>query len=283
MTVLVNLNHRGACGCEPNTGDGAGINMQMPDKPFSARRRCLRACAAGCRRVWRGHGLSAQGRARAAPSRRSSPQIVAEEGQTLLGWRNVPTDNSTLGATAIAGEPFVRQVFIGRNADACIGSDALAFERKLYVIRKRAERRFATTATSTASRFYIASLSSRTVVYKGMLLADQVDAYFPDLLDPDMEAAIAVVHSRFQHQHLPVVGARPSLPLPDPQRRDQHDPRQRQLDVCAPVGAPVGALWRRPGQSSSSRSSTPTAPTAPSSTTRWSSCTWPAARCTTWR
>ncbi|HQY94713.1 glutamate synthase large subunit, partial [Caldilinea sp.] len=129
--------------------------------------------------------------------------IVAEEAQTLLGWRTVPTDNSSLGETAKAGEPYVRQIFVGRNSDALIGRDALAFERKLYVIRKRAEQAIRYSDHPQARQFYIASLSSRTIVYKGMLLAEQVDAYYPDLLDPAVESAIAVVHSRFSTNTFP--------------------------------------------------------------------------------
>ena len=203
MQVLVNLNHRGACGCEPNTGDGAGINMQLPDKFL---RKVAAAC--GCELPPVGeYGVGMVFLPKDAEQRAAFEaefeQIVREEGQTVLGWRTVPTDNSSLGATAIAGEPFVRQIFIGRVADALIGSDALAFERKLYVIRKRAERAIRYNGHEQGDRFYIASLSSRTIVYKGMLLADQVDEYYPDLLDTDMEAAIAVVHSRFSTNTFP--------------------------------------------------------------------------------
>ncbi len=203
MQVLVNLNHRGACGCEANTGDGAGINMQLPDKFL---RKVAAAC--GCELPPIGeYGVGMVFLPKDAEQRAAFEaefeQIIREEGQAVLGWRTVPTDNGLLGDTAIAGEPFVRQIFIGRNADALIGSDALAFERKLYVIRKRAERAIRYNGHEQGDRFYIASLSSRTIVYKGMLLADQVDAYYPDLLDPDMEAAIAVVHSRFSTNTFP--------------------------------------------------------------------------------
>ena len=115
----------------------------------------------------------------------------------------MPTDNATLGATAISGEPFVRQVFIARNAGALVGNDPLAFERKLYVIRKQVERAIRYGDEPDGHQFYIPSLSSRTLVYKGMLLAEQVDAYYPDLLDPDFESAIAVVHSRFSTNTFP--------------------------------------------------------------------------------
>ena len=203
MTVLVHLNHRGACGCEANTGDGAGINLQMPDKFF---RRVAAEC--GCALPALGeYGVGMVFLPKDPDLRRTFEaefeQIVVDEGQTVLGWRTVPTDNSSLGETAIAGEPFIRQLFVGRNDAALIGNDPLAFERKLYVIRKRAEKAIRYNGHEQGNRFYIASLSSRTVVYKGMLLAEQVDAYYPDLLDPEMEAAIAVVHSRFSTNTFP--------------------------------------------------------------------------------
>ncbi len=203
MTVLVHLNHRGACGCEANTGDGAGINLQLPDKFL---RRVAAEC--GCELPPAGeYGVGMVFLPKDADLRRTFEQkfaqIVAEEGQTMLGWRTVPTNNQSLGETAKAGEPFVRQVFIGRNEEALVGRDALAFERKLYVIRKRAERAIRYNGHEHGNRFYIASLSSRTLVYKGMLLAEQVEEYYPDLIAPDMEAAIAVVHSRFSTNTFP--------------------------------------------------------------------------------
>ncbi|MFN8490489.1 MAG: glutamate synthase large subunit [Caldilineaceae bacterium] len=203
LNVLVNLNHRGASGAEANTGDGAGILFQIPDKFF--------------RKVWAeskvelpesgAYGVGMIFLPQDEAARRHFEQhletIVREEGQTVLGWRTVPTDGSSLGAGAKAAEPFIRQLFIGRNPAALVGSDELAFERKLYVIRKRAELTIRYTEHSHSDRFYIASLSSRTIVYKGMLLAEQVETYFPDLIDPDMECAIAVVHSRFSTNTFP--------------------------------------------------------------------------------
>ena len=203
MTVLVNLNHRGACGCEANTGDGAGINLQLPHKFFQ------KVSAAN------GFELPAPGEygvgmiflPKDEGARHEFEQllekIVRNEGQTVIGWRTVPTNNSSLGATAVAGEPFFRQIFIGKNADKLIGSDPLAFERKLYVIRKQAELFIRYGSHEAASHFYVASFSSRTIIYKGMLLADQVDDYFLDLIDQDVESAIAVVHSRFSTNTFP--------------------------------------------------------------------------------
>ncbi|MDQ3249382.1 MAG: glutamate synthase large subunit, partial [Chloroflexota bacterium] len=203
LTILVNLNHRGACGCEANTGDGAGILFQMPDRFFRKVGAAggLALPAAGAYGV----GMVYLPRADAdrQPFEQQLEAIVREEGQSVLGWRTVPTDNSSLGETAKAGEPFIRQIFIGRNAEALIGDDDMAFERKLYIIRKRAEQAIRYGDAAQRDRFYIASLSSRTIIYKGMLLADQVDAYYPDLADASMESALAVVHSRFSTNTFP--------------------------------------------------------------------------------
>jgi glutamate synthase (ferredoxin) len=203
MTVLVNLNHRGACGCEANTGDGAGITIQVPHRFFQkvAAAQGWTLPAPGAYGV--GMVFLPKNEAQRHAFELHLEQIVAEEGQTLLGWRTVPTDNASLGATAKAGEPFVRQILIARNEGGLVGSDPLAFERKLYVIRKRAEQAIRYNDHEDGGKFYIASLSCRTMVYKGMLLAEQVDAYYPDLLDPDVDSAIAVVHSRFSTNTFP--------------------------------------------------------------------------------
>src|SRR5437016_13538197 len=127
--------------------------------------------------------------------------IVAEEGQRLLGWRTIPTSNVTLGATARASEPLMRQVFIGRNPKL---TDDLAFERKLYVIRKRAENAIRHSGkVEGGDFFYVSSLSYKTVVYKGMLLTAQLGQYYPDLSHPAMESALALVHSRFSTNTFP--------------------------------------------------------------------------------
>jgi glutamate synthase (ferredoxin) len=127
-------------------------------------------------------------------------EIVAEEGQIFLGWRTVPTNNSTLGETAKSGEPFVRQAFIGRANNI---KDPMAFERKLYVIRRRAEKEIRYSGSRATQDFYICSLSHKTIVYKGMLMAEQIEEYYPDLTDPAMESALALVHSRFSTNTFP--------------------------------------------------------------------------------
>ncbi len=203
MTVLLNLNHRGACGCEPNTGDGAGINLQLPHKLFQkvAAEQGFMLPAPGS------YGVGMIFLPKEATLRRDFEQrfeqVIREEGQTVLGWRTVPTHNASLGETAKSGEPFVRQIFIGCNSAALIGADPLAFERKLYIIRKRAEQVIRYSGEKNANQFYISSLSSRTIIYKGMLLAEQVDEYYPDLTDPNVETAIALVHSRFSTNTFP--------------------------------------------------------------------------------
>ena len=159
---------------------------------------------------------------RPADERRRVEELVArvvdEEGQALLGWRDVPTDSSPLGATARQGEPVIRQVFIGRGPALEDGPDAQPrFERKLYVIRRRIEHAADGLGLEAPDAFYAASLSSQTIVYKGMLIADQVTTMFPDLVDPDLESAIGLVHSRFSTNTFP------SWPLSHPYRYIAHN------------------------------------------------------------
>jgi glutamate synthase (ferredoxin) len=198
LTILVNLEHRGACGAETNTGDGAGILMQIPHK-------FLKKVTAASNIALPEPGQYGVGMIFASPdpdirqqSRQIFERIVAEAGQQVLGWRNVPTNNSTLGNTAKASEPFMEQVFIRRSPDQM---DEAAFERKLYVIRKLAYR--AIRASGLDQRWYPSSLSCRTIVYKGMLMPLQVGQYYPELHDPDLESALALVHSRFSTNTFP--------------------------------------------------------------------------------
>lgn len=198
LQVLCNLDHRGGQGCETNTGDGAGILLQIPHSFFAAElaKQHVTLPAAG------GYGvgmvfLPHDEQARAA-CESTLEAIIREEGQEVLGWRTVPVNNSTLGESAVASEPYVKQIFIGRNP---LIQDELTFERKLFVIRKLAEHAIAKLEGSGA--FYFPSLSSRTIVYKGMLTPEQVDAYYLELQDPSMETAMALVHSRFSTNTFP--------------------------------------------------------------------------------
>ncbi|WP_026079462.1 glutamate synthase large subunit [Spirulina subsalsa] len=197
LTILFNLDHRGACGCEPNTGDGAGILMQVPHKFLKkvAAAENINLPEPGQYGV--GMIYSSRDPQQRQQSRQRFEQIVAEEGQQVLGWRDVPTNNSPLGATAQASEPFMEQVFIQRGANL---TDDLAFDRKLYIIRKRSHE---IRATGLDPCWYPASLSCRTMVYKGMLMPVQVGEYYPELHDPDMESALALVHSRFSTNTFP--------------------------------------------------------------------------------
>ena len=216
LEVALNLLHRGACGCEKNTGDGAGVLLQVPDKFLRRETAALGFTlpAAG------EYGVGMLFLPRRVDERARLEELIArivnEEAQTLLGWRDVPTDDSPIGDTARQGEPAIRQVFIGRSGG--VGSDAQArFERTLYVIRKRVAREADALALDESHLFYIASLSSQTVVYKGMLIADQVTTMFPDLVDPDVESALALVHSRFSTNTFP------SWPLAHPYRYTAHN------------------------------------------------------------
>src|SRR5215831_12626246 len=201
LEVLHNLDHRGACGCEANTGDGAGILIQPPHEFLRrvSKEAKVNLPSAGDYGV--GMIFMPNDPAQRAECEKIFGQIVAEEKQTLLGWRAVPTSNVTLGATARASEPFMRQVFIGRNSRL---KDDLAFERKLYVIRKRAEHAIRYSGKVIGGDFfYISSLSYKTLVYKGMLLTEQLGQYYPDLSHPLMESALALVHSRFSTNTFP--------------------------------------------------------------------------------
>ncbi|MFQ5829642.1 MAG: glutamate synthase large subunit [Candidatus Methylomirabilia bacterium] len=214
LTVLKNLLHRGACGSEVNTGDGAGILIQMPHA-FLAR-ECARVGIAlpGPRRYGAGLVFLPTDPAEATRCREIFEEIVQEEGQSLLGWRRVPTDDSPIGPSAKAVEPVIRQVFIGR--DPAIQDDGV-FERRLYVIRKRVEHAVYGSDITQRKLFYLPSLSSNTLIYKGMLSADQIETMFPDLVDPAIESALALVHQRFSTNTFP------SWPLAHPYRYLAHN------------------------------------------------------------
>jgi glutamate synthase (ferredoxin) len=199
LSVLVKMKHRGALGSEPNTGDGAGILFQLPHDFLTAR--CAELGIALPEPGQYGVGMLFMPRdsGRRAAYEARLEAIIRGEGQTVLGWRTVPTDDSTLGATARSAEPLVRQVFIGRSADL---TDEADFERKLFVIRRAAENAIRYGGPLDED-FYVVSLSCRTIVYKGMLTAEQVGEFYPDLSDPAMASALALVHSRFSTNTFP--------------------------------------------------------------------------------
>lgn len=200
LTILKKLVHRGACGCEENTGDGVGMLVQMPHKFFT------RVCPnSGIDLPDYGHYGAAlvflpNDAEQSQQCQAMIEEIVMAEGQSVLGWRDVPTDDSSLGPTAVSGEPTFRQIFIKRADEI---NDVDTFERKLYVIRKLAEHAIWGSDLSEKSRFYIPSLSSRTFIYKGMLTVTQLELMYPDILEPDFESAISLVHQRFSTNTFP--------------------------------------------------------------------------------
>jgi glutamate synthase (NADPH) large chain len=201
LRINENLKHRGACGCEKNTGDGAGILLQVPDKFL--RRVCAEINIDLPPKKQYGVGMLflppdiSQRRAIEDICR----QMIQAEGQKFLGFRKVATCSDTLGDTARSQEPIVKQLFVGWGKETLT---ELEFERKLYIIRRRITKRVKYTAGLLGSSyFYISSLSGRTIVYKGMLLPEQVGEFYPELHDADMESAIAMVHSRFSTNTFP--------------------------------------------------------------------------------
>jgi len=200
LQILKNLEHRGATGYDPLLGDGAGILIQIPDGFFRAEmaRQGVTLPPAGA------YGVGMMFLPRNGESRRACEaaieRTVRYEGQVLLGWRDVPCDNSGLAQAAREIEPVIRQVFIGAGAGI---TDIDALERKLYVIRKEAGHRVQALKLPDGKMFYVPSMSTRTVVYKGMLLADQVGEYFHDLRDEGVVTALALVHQRFSTNTFP--------------------------------------------------------------------------------
>ena len=218
LEVVINLLHRGACGCETNTGDGAGMLLQLPHRFLRKEAGRLGIDLPEPGAYGAGMVFLPRDRAQRTEVETVFERIVAEEGQQVLGWRTVPTDDSALGNTARSGEPVIRQILIGRGAALADHADAHArFERKLYVIRKRVARAVEQSTVPERHLFYVASLSSNTIVYKGMLIADQVEGMFPDLADPDVESALALVHQRFSTNTFP------SWPLAHPYRYIAHN------------------------------------------------------------
>ena len=199
IQVLINLTHRGACGCDPETGDGAGVLIQIPHKFFA------RECAK------RGFTLPAAGEYGVGmtflPVERHDrlqcegilERIVTEEGLTVLGWRDTPINGAAIGREARNSQPYIQQIFVSRGK----GMNDDQLERKLYLVRKRAENEVAKSDLPEKSFFYMPSFSCRTIVYKGLLLAPQIANFYPELSDPDVTSALCLVHQRFSTNTFP--------------------------------------------------------------------------------
>ncbi|HEX3812574.1 MAG TPA: glutamate synthase large subunit [Mycobacteriales bacterium] len=206
LTALHNLEHRGAAGAEPSSGDGAGILLQIPDEFLRAAVsfELPRPADDGSHRYAVGMAFLPQNTAERASAVAEIERLAADEGATVLGWRDVPVHDGDLGNTARAVMPAFAQLFLGGPE----GESGIALERRAYCVRRRAE---------AAGAVYFASLSSRTVVYKGMLTTDQLPQFFPDLTDERLESAIALVHSRFSTNTFP------AWPLAHPYRFIAHN------------------------------------------------------------
>ena len=197
LKILRNLTHRGAVGADPKAGDGAGILLQLPDDLFRSRiRQTLPAAghyAVGM--LFMPNSPTGQAEAKGVVER-----YVLEEGQTVVAWRKVPVNNADLGESVLPTEPAIWQVVVGRGADLATQDD---FERKLFVIRKQIECHIRLSDMQGKADFYITTLSSRLINYKGMLLSHQVGEFYPDLVDREMKSAMALVHQRFSTNTFP--------------------------------------------------------------------------------
>jgi glutamate synthase (NADPH/NADH) large chain len=247
LTVLRNLTHRGAVGWDPKLSDGAGLLIQIPDKFL---REVMAKQGVKLPPIGQ-YGVGMVFLPREPASRRACEyeleRAIKDEGQVLLGWRDVPVDNSDLAEPAKKVEPVIRQVFIGRGRGVTV-TDAL--ERKLYIIRKSAGHAIQALKLAHGKEFYVPSMSARTMIFKGMLLAHQVGEYYLDLKDPKVESALAMIHQRFSTNTFP------SWDLAHPFRMIAHNGeintvrgnvnwiRARQGAISSPVlGEDLGKIW----------------------------------------
>jgi glutamate synthase (NADPH/NADH) large chain len=247
LTILVNLEHRGAVGADPRAGDGAGILVQIPHKFLAKQARAL-----GIELPQPGHYavgalFMPHDKAWRQEIMDTYAAIAAQDGMKVLGWRNVPTDNSTLGESVKPTEPVHMQVFIARNPKLTSEDD---FERRLYILRKTISSTLYGKRARSTSNYYPVSISCRTLIYKGMFLADQLCTYYPDLHDKDFESGLALVHQRFSTNTFP------TWSLAHPYRMIAHNGEintlrgnnnwmaARQASVSSPkFGADISKLW----------------------------------------
>ncbi len=250
LKILANLEHRGAVGADPLCGDGAGMLVQIPHEFFAAEAERLGFKLPGPGAYGVGHLFMPQDAEKRARFVEIVETVIRGEGQTVLGWRDVPVDNSGLPESVTCTEPFHRQVFIGRGPD--IDSDA-SFERRLYIIRRVISNSIIEAVNGASKRdagFYPVSMSCRTIVYKGMFLAKQLGAYYHDLHDERFTSALVLVHQRFSTNTFP------SWKLAHPYRMVAHNGEintlrgnvnwmaARQASVSSPLfGDDISKLW----------------------------------------
>jgi len=257
LRILENLEHRGAVGADPLMGDGAGIMVQIPHRFFVKEGQRLGFSVPAPGRYAVGFLFMPQDADLRAKMEQVVNRVIEDEGQVVLGWRDVPFDNSSLSKAPeiVATEPCHRQVIIGRGDDI---ADEDEFERKLYIIRKVCSGKIYSAFEGKPNDFYVVSMSCRTLIYKGMFLAAQLGAYYQDLHDPTFESALALVHQRFSTNTFP------SWRLAHPYRFVCHNGEintvrgnvnwmaARQASVSSPLfGADIQKLWpiSYPGQS----------------------------------
>ena len=200
IQILLNLAHRGATGSDPDTGDGAGILVQIPDEFFRKELQKQQIDLPTVGRYGVGNIFLPTDEIERALCEEWIEAVVSEEGQLFFGWRDVPADLKKAGRTARAAAPVFKQIFVGRGANV---SDQAAFERKLYIIRKKIEKKVLHSDITRKDLFFVCSLSSRTIVYKGQLKSEQLKDFYPDLSDPAFRSAIALVHSRYSTNTFP--------------------------------------------------------------------------------
>src|SRR6188472_1662717 len=247
LRILCNLEHRGAVGADPRMGDGAGILVQIPHKFFAKKAAELGFKLPKPGEYAVGYLFMPHDNEWRQIIRDIYAEMIKREGLILLGWRDVPTDNSTLGQSVKPTEPKHMQVFIGRGKKK-ISEDE--FERRLYILRKSISNAIYRRRERRTSGYYPVSISCRTVIYKGMFLADQLGAYYPDLHDPDFESALALVHQRFSTNTFP------TWSLAHPYRYIAHNGEintlrgnvnwmaARQASVSSPLfGKDINKLW----------------------------------------
>jgi glutamate synthase domain-containing protein 2/glutamate synthase domain-containing protein 1/glutamate synthase domain-containing protein 3 len=200
LMVLANLEHRGACGCDPLTSDGSGILFQLPFQFFGEEAARLGFKLPRPGRYGVGMFFLPQDEDKREHCEQLIERAVRKQGQTLIGWRDVPTHEEKAGPLARESMPVIRQVFVAGDHDV---EDDRELERRLYVVRKRIEQLAREQGLSGPGGMYVCSFSSRTIVYKGLLLPEQMTQFFSDLKDPRVESALAVVHSRFSTNTFP--------------------------------------------------------------------------------
>ena len=247
LTILLNLEHRGAVGADPRMGDGAGILVQIPHKFFARKAKEIGITLPAPGEYAIGYLFLPRDKEWRETIRKLYEDVAAQEGMKVLGWREVPTDNASLGESVKPTEPFHAQVFVERGPGIKTEDE---FERRLYIMRKAISNAVYQRRERRLSGYYPVSLSCRTVIYKGMFLADQLGAYYPDLHEPDFESALALVHQRFSTNTFP------TWSLAHPYRMIAHNGEintlrgnvnwmaARQASVSSPLfGDDINKLW----------------------------------------